>query len=1524
MIAKIIEFSVRNRWMVILAWVGIALWGIYAVLHTPVDAIPDLSENQVIVFADWMGRSPQDIEEQVTYPLSVQLQGLAGVKAVRASSEFNFSMINVIFDEKTDFYFARTRVMERLQTAQAQMPAGVTPYMAPDATALGQIFWYTVEGEGKSLDELRAIQDFTVRYQLNSVPGVSEVASVGGFVREYQVDIDPAKLRAYELPLSAIYGAIQSSNMSVGGKVIVENSSEYLLRGVGWLRGIGDLENVVVASRSGVPVFLKNIASVQLGPEFRRSALEKNGREAVGGVVMMRYGENPLAVTQAIKAKIRELQAGLPAGVRVVPFYDRTRLIESAIHTVTGTLREEIIIASIAILLILTHLRSAVVVCITLPMAVLISFLFMYYLGMPSNIMSLCGIAISIGILVDAAVVMVENASHELKAHYGEQKVHGDTTEIIVKACRLVGRPIFFSVLIMLISFLPVFAFGGQEGKLAHPLAFTKSFAMVGVAVLAITFVPAIIPLLIKGHIRGEEENWIVRSFIHIYKPTLSWIIDRPGAVWWIMAVILAVGAAFTGSAAMSLVALVGGLLMMILGIRKDGWSMWLLVGLLGALLLAVAGQLPAGWTRQADGTENMIWMMGGLAAGIVLLAVALRHWRTAGVASVLIVTFLADTHLPKLGSEFMPSLNEGSILDMPTSAPRIAMGQAVDDVMVRDRVLRSFPEVDQAVGKVGRADTATDPSPLDMVETIVTLRPPEWWPKRKMMPEDATRQAGAAAAALQQAGYLKSVATAGMSWADAARAAQEKRYAQGHPELKRAAELLQTATSEAAEAFDEQMRQWAREGQSSFEPELARRLVDATIDELMEQVRHLPPANGEKALRREPTAAERQEMAQAGQQHGLLLAETPRQEEVDLLLASLKGELVRRGIAADRDDLLVDPPSAVRDTLHLVKRALGSETPGFAERVLAHLEMRRDELWRERTKQLNWELFDRGVGLMDRLLLEKLLTAAKGTAFEGNSTDAGTVEKLRAALDPAFAKKLFLWQKSKEDLLKELDSELQMPGWGNAWTQPIINRVNMLATGVRTQIGIKVFGPTGKPLNEAVQQIQEVSQQIAAKLKTIPGAVDVIPDQGVGKRYLEVTIDREKAARYGVNMAEVSQAVETALGGGRVTMTIEGRQRFPVRLRYMREGWQNINEVKNVLVTAQMTPPQLLALGNSDVKTTSRRPTPAKPTEFGSGGGMGTGMGAAAMPAAPMTETPAVSGSGEGVAMPRPGSSTVQIPLDFVADIRIVEGPSMIKSENGRLRNYVTLNVRGGEGGRDIIGFVEEARQAIKPIEAQLAGTGMSLEWTGEFENQVRARQTLLIIFPMALLLILFLLYVTFGEVLDTLLVFLAVFGALSGSVMFQAIFGFNYSIVVYIGYVSAFGMATETGVIMLVYLREAIDRRGGLAKIGSLAELRSAVIEGAVHRLRPKLLTEGVAIVGLVPMLWAHGTGAEIMRPMAAPVLGGLLISDEVIDLMIPVLFYWIRRRRWQRLHDAKGEPGLMKRQETETSMPAAAQVG
>jgi Cu(I)/Ag(I) efflux system membrane protein CusA/SilA len=1509
MISRIIEFSVRNRWLVIVTWIGIALWGIYAVIHTPIDAIPDLSENQVIVFADWMGRSPQDIEEQVTYPLSVQLQGLAGVKAIRSSSEPNFSMINIIFDDKTDFYFARNRVLERLTIAKASLPSDVTPMMAPDATALGQIFWYTVEGEGKSLDELRAVQDFVVRYQLNSVPGVAEVASVGGFVREYQVDVDPGKLRAYDLPLSSVNVAIAASNMSVGGKAIVANNTEYLIRGIGWLRGVADLQNVVVANRAGVPIRIQDVAAVQLGPEFRRSALEKDGREAVGGVVMMRMGENPLAVTQAVKEKIRGLQSGLPQGVRIVPFYERTRLIESAIHTVTSTLREEILIASIAILLILTHLRSALVVCVTLPIAVLVSFLFMYYLNIPSNIMSLSGIAISIGILVDAAVVMVENATHELKERFGDEPARADTTEIIIKSCRLVGGPIFFSVIIMLVSFLPVFSFGGQEGKLSHPLAFTKSFAMVGVAIMAITLVPAMIPLFIKGRLKSEEQNWIVRSFIHIYRPVLSWMIDRPGAVWWIMAVILSLGAGFIGSPLVSALALALGVVFVVLGISKSGWTMWIVSGLLAASLIIMligddANQLPFAIRR------SLPWLILGATMGLLLLSVCLGHWRTVAVISLLAIAFVADTRFRKLGSEFMPELNEGSIMDMPLTAPRIAMGQAVDDVIVRDRVLRSFPEVEQAVGKIGRAETATDPSPVDMVETIASLKPREWWPKRRLNFEDAINQATVVAVEMQRRGWLKAGDVKPNDWEDAAKAVNDTNLLKRRPGLTDAASLLNTASQIALDDFDRALRDLARRRQIEYEPELAQQLVRFAYEQLLQHARELPRRGDHQALLREPSESDRDAIVASVAEHGQLLAHLPRPEECDKLLSDLRGEFMRRGITDDRDDLLLDAPSAFSTAIRFLRNAVGSPPPSFTDRVFAGIESCREQLWAKRTESLNWELFDYGKVMLNDLLLDAIHRTAIGTPLAGAEPDADGLNEARKSLSDALGERLYLWQKTRDDLVKEMDSELQMPGWGNVWTQPIINRVNMLATGVRTQIGVKVYGPAGKSLPDAMADVQRVSEQIAEKLKTVRGAVDVTADQALGKRYVEFQIDREKAERYGVNVADIGEAIETAIGGSRVTLTVEGRQRFPVRLRYGQAYWQDVEAIKNVLVTGRGSPAQLLAASQAGGIAN------APGMQADSAPSMSQGAGAGKMSGGDPKPMKANDGVMEKIGNSRktgglksvqpPSSGIIQIPLRMVADVRVVEGPSMIKSENGRLRNYVTLNVRE----RDIVGFVEEAKQAVKGIEQQLAGSGMSIEWSGEFEHQLRARQTLSVIFPMVIVLILGLLYITFKDIMDTLLVFLAVMGALAGAVMFQAMFGFNFSVIVSIGYIAAFGMATQTGVIMLVYLREAVGRRGGLEDIPSLAALRQAVIEGAVHRLRPKLLTEGVAIVGLVPMLWATGTGAEIMRPMAAPVLGGLLISDEVIDLMIPVLFYWIRRRRWLKLHPDSRDAELEER--------------
>lgn len=1428
MITKIIEFSVRNRWLVILAWAGIAALGVFALFHTPVDAIPDLSDNQVIVYANWEGRSPLEMEQQVTYPLSVQLEGLAGVKTVRASSDFGFSLINVIFQDNIDPYFARQRVLERLTLAGGTLPPGVTPQLAPDATALGQIFWYTVEGGGQSLDSLRAIQDFNVRYALAAVPGVAEVGSVGGFQREYHIDVDPAKLRAFNLPLSSIFSAVSASNLNVGGKVLLGGASEYVLRGVGLLdggqKGVDELDQIPVVWRDGIPVRLKDMATVQLGPAFRRGALEKNGHEAVGGVVIMRFGENPLAVIDRVKAKIRDIQSGLPTGVQIVPFYDRTRLIESAIHTVTGTLREEIIIASIAILLILTHIRSAILVCLTLPMAVGVSFIFMYFLGIPSNIMSLCGIAISIGILVDASVVMVENATHVLKEKFGDEPVTGDITEEVCRACRTVGGPIFFSVLIMLVSFLPVFVFGGQEGRLSHPLAFTKSFAMVGVSLLAITLTPALIPLMVRGRLSSEEKNWIVRNFIEIYRPLLSFVIDRPAIVWWSTGVIVLLGTGFIGQPWVWAMALGLAMLAIILAVKKDGWTFWLLVAALGWIV----------YTKQTppDAALRVITVGGA----ILLLSLIFRHWRTAGLVSLLCVAVIADSRWPKLGSEFMPELDEGAIMDMPITAPRVPMGEAIDDVMVRDRILRTMPEAESVVGKIGRADTATDPSPVDMVETMVDLRPQAQWPKRKLEFADALDQAAAVASMCQQRGWLGGPLLSLETWKTAAKAVDNERLLRERPELVAPAALLDTVAQRAEKRFDSSLRDLASRRELEYQPELARILVAQAFTDLVNHAASLPAENGKPALLRIPTEVDAQAVTAMGDEDGRLLSQMPRQETVDSLLSRLTAQAVSMGVLSQRDDLLLDRPNAFLNAALNVERAIGITTPTFAERTFTKLATLHHHLWEEKIATLNWELHDAGIDVLETSLIEELSASAQTAAWRGHPADKKDLPAVATELAKN-AHALLLWHKTRVDLVNEMNGELQMPGWGNIWTQPIINRVNMLANGVRTQIGVKIFGPVGKPLegeNGAIAQAQAFGERIAARLKQVPGAVDVTAEQALGKRYVEVHLDREKAARYGISASDVAEVVETALGGATATTVLEGAQRFDVQVRLAGNNWQDPESIGNVPIAANM--------------------------------------------------------------MKNGGQQTVLIPLKDVADVTITQGPSMIRSENGRLTNTVTLNVRG----RDVIGFVDEAREAIAPIEKEMAGTGQTIVWAGEFENELHARQTLTLIFPVTVMLIGLLLWMTFRDMADVVLVLLAVVGALAGAVAFQGIFGFNFSLIVSIGYIAAFGMATETGVIMLVYLREAVERRGGIAGIPSVAVLRRAVIDGAVHRLRPKLLTEGVAIIGLAPMLWASGTGWQIMRPMAAPVLGGLLISDEVIDLLIPVLFYWLRRRRWEKLHE------------------------
>jgi Cu(I)/Ag(I) efflux system membrane protein CusA/SilA len=932
--------------------------------------------------------------------------------------------------------------------------------------------------------------------------------------------------------------------------------------------------------------------------------------------------------------------------------------------------------------------------------------------------MSLAGIAISVGILEDQAVVMTENAAHHLTRRFGNRRVAGDVLDTIIPACRTVGRPIFFSVLITILSFLPVFALTGRSGKMFHPLAWTKTFALIGVAVLAITLVPALIPIFLKGRIKSEDDSWLVRTMITIFKPMLSWLMDRTTLVCWLFVCILGLG-------------------------------------------------------------------------------------------------YVAST---RLGSEFMPPLDEGSILDMPTSVPRMSVTQVTQDLKARDAVLRGFPEVLSVVGKAGRAETATDPSPLDMVETIINLRDRGLWPKRKLKFDDALVQTRAALVALEAKGILKPSGS------------KEEREA-----------FLNEAAMETVTRVDASLRDLALMRLEEHRPVLGIALAGEAVDDLLARV-------GPGLVRRKLTAAEREDLAKSlGAAYGDRLALEPRFDDVTALVKDASRRLIGLGVLQEDPDLLSPTPSGWEQAADAVGEVLGREKETLFARITERLIQAHEEKLKERMKSLNWELFDRAVGDGTWAALKELTKRAGEKKLTLREATPEELKAIRASLEKPFSDRLFLWQKSKQDLVDEMGTALQVPGWGNIFTQPIINRIEMLATGVRTPVGVKVFG-------DNLDEIQRISQEIAEVLRGVRGANGVVPDQIVGKGYVEVDIDRKKAARYGIQVGDIQDVVEVAMGGKPLTMTVEGRRRFPVRVRYARDFRTDEEALKNTLITA-------------------RGATGADGANAPGGMGMGGASGGSSSSGA---DTP-----------------PVQVPLSEVASVRVVEGPSMIKSENGLLRAYVQLTVTG----RDEVGFVEEARRVV--ADKVKLPQGMYVEWSGQFENELKTRKTLQIVFPAVIAVIVLILYLTYKSWIDAGLMMTSVLGALAGGAMFQWLFGFNFSVAVWVGYIACFGMATETGIVMLVYLREAIEERGGLEGIGSIAELKEAILEGAIHRLRPKLLTEGTTIISIAPMLWASGVGAEVIRPMAAPVLGGLLIADEVIDIFLPVLYFAVKKWQWRKVH-------------------------
>ena len=1036
MVNWLIEVSLRNRFLVIAFFVLVGAWGYWALLTTPIDAIPDLSDNQVIVFTDWTGRSPQEVEDQITYPLTVSLQGLPGVRVVRSSSAFGFSMINVIFEDNVDLYFARSRVLERLQLLSKSLPSGTVPTLGPDATGVGHVFWYTVEGKGQSLRDLRSIQDWFIRYQLNAVPGVAEVASIGGFVRQYQIDVDPNRLRAYKISLSTVVDAVMRSNRNVGGNVVEASGTWSVVRGLGLIESTRDLEDVVVAAENGVPVFVRQVATVKIGNAFRAASLVKGTEEAVGGVVVARYGVSTVDVINRVKEKIQALQAGLPAGVKIVPFYDRSSLIDRAVHTLRRALIEETIVVTIINIIFLLHFRSVLIVTIPLPLAVLTAFLFMRYLGISSNIMSLAGIAIAIGVLVDAAIVVTENAFRFIERRDINPRNRRRVTETVLEATRLVGRPIFFSMAIIILAFIPVFALTGQEGKLFHPLAFTKTFSMVGATILSVTLVPVLCSLLIGGKIRGEESNPIMRPLVWLYRPVLDF---------------------------------------------------------------------------------------------------ALRHRViTLGIAVVIVAGALAL--VPRIGKEFMPPLNEGDLMFMPVTDPAISLPQAIDVVKKQNAAIEKFPEVASVVAKIARADTSTDPAPVNMTETIVSLKPESAW------------------------------------------------------------------------------------------------------------------------------------------------------------------------------------------------------RPGM----------------------------------------------------------------------------------TREKLIGEMDAATTLPGVSNIWTQPIINRINMLTTGIRSEVGVKVFGSD-------LNVLQERARAVADALRQIPGAADVYPEQVTGAPYLDIRVNRQAAARYGITVGAIQDVIETAVGESNLMLTIEGRQRFPVRVRYAPEYRASAQALGSVLVTAP---------------------------------------------------------------------NGTQVPLGQFADIKQVSGPAMVSSENGLLVVSVLLNVRG----RDVGSFVDEARDVIART-VQLP-PGSYVEWSGQYENEVRARQRLQIVIPIVLLVIYILLYVTYRSFLDAAQVLLAVPFALAGGIYLLYALGYNMSVAVWIGFIALFGTAVQTAVVMVIYLEEAVaQKREELGGQLTREALLEAVKEGALLRLRPKVMTVSTIVASLLPIMWSHSTGAEVMKPLATPVLGGMVSSLGLVLIVTPVIFFWLRERELPR---------------------------
>jgi len=1053
MIAKIIELSARNKFIIFLMMFFALAWGWWALKNTPLDAIPDLSDTQVIIYTEWPGRSPDLVEDQVTYPITSTLLAAPKVQAVRGFSFFGSSFIYVIFEEGTDIYWARSRVLEYLQGVKNKIPADINPVLGPDATSLGWGFTYAVVDEtgGHDLSELRSLQDYNVKLGLESVPGVSQVASIGGFVKQYQVTVDPNRLAAYNLPITKVMEAIRKSNRDVEGRVLELSGVEYMVRGRGYIKNLKDLEDIAVGSNpGGTPVFLKDVARIQLGPEIRRGLADLDGKgEVAGGIVVVRFGENVLSVIERVKEKInRDIAPSLPKGVKIVTTYDRSDLIMRSIDTLKDEILKLAVAVSVVCLIFLFHLPSALVVIVTLPIAIIMSFICMFYLGVTSNIMSLSGIAIAIGAMVDAAIIMVENAHKKLE-EWETQGKPGNRTDVIIEAAKEVGPSLFFSLLVITVGFLPVFTLQAQAGRLFKPLAYTKTFAMLFSSFLAITLTPVLMTLFIRGKIRPEEKNPVSHILHKIYEPVARY---------------------------------------------------------------------------------------------------AIRFRKTVIISAVVI---MAITVYPfwKLGSEFMPPLYEGTLFYMPVTMPGASVSEVSALLQMQDKILKNIPEVSQVFGKAGRAETATDPAPLEMFETVINLKPESEW----------------------------------------------------------------------------------REGM--------------------------------------------------------------------------------------------------------------------------------------------------------------------------------TVEKLK----------------------DEMNDALSIPGVANSFTMPIKARIDMLATGIRTPVGIKILGPD-------LEEIEKIGLALEHHIKDIPGTRSVYAERVTTGYYLDIAVKKDEAARYGLTVDDVGEVIQAAIGGMNLTTTVEGRARYPVNVRYPRELRNDVEKLKRVLVPV-------------------------------------------------MTANPSVSAAGGTAGMySSPGS--VQIPLGEVAEFRIVKGPTAIKSEEGLLTSYVFVDF----SGRDVGGYVEEAKKRAATLKIP---EGYRLTWSGEYEYLVKTHERLKMVIPLTLLIIFVLIYLNTRSAVKTMIVLLAVPFSLVGSFCLLYFLNYNMSIAVWVGIIALAGLDAETGVVMLLYLDLAYEKWKKEGKMANEADLKEAVMFGAVKRIRPKIMTVSVILAGLIPIMFSHGTGADIMKRIAAPMVGGV-ITSTILELIIYPAIYMIWRGR------------------------------